>query len=33
MEKESPCDAIPVKKPKYVGKRSSVEKGQQVYKK
>jgi mono/diheme cytochrome c family protein len=32
-KEETPCDAIPVKKPKYVGSRSSVEKGLAVYKK
>lgn len=30
---EAPCEAIPVKKPGYVGSRSSVEKGLLVYKK
>jgi len=32
-KEESPCEAIPVKQPKYVGSRSSIEKGLTVYKK
>jgi mono/diheme cytochrome c family protein len=32
-QEEEPCEVIPIKKPKYVGSRSSVEKGQAVYKK
>lgn len=32
-KEEAPCESIPIKKPNYVGSRSSVEKGQLVYKK